>query len=72
MTAPGVDLLLRVITPQLAEQPCDFCRQPLAGSRIALREAKADRVVVEVTCSNCDGVVLLEVKPEADGVARIG
>ena len=71
MSSRGLELLLRVITRELGTEQCERCGNPLADSRIALRESKPDHVIVEVLCSSCDRTLLLQVKPEADGFARV-
>lgn len=71
MNPPGLDLLLRLIKLQLEARPCERCGEPLNGTRIKLRESKAEQVVVEAVCPACDQALLLQVRPEADGVARV-
>lgn len=71
MSSPGLDLLLRVIAKQLAESRCEQCQKPLGGSRIAIRESTPDQVAVEVACPACNHILLLGIKPETDGVARL-
>lgn len=72
MNATGVDLLLRVVAVQIAAQPCEECREVLAGSAVAVRETAADQVVVEVVCRNCAHKLVMQVRPEGDGVERVG
>jgi len=72
MTAPGIELLLRVVADQLTAMRCDHCDQPLSTPRIRLREQSAERMTFEVECRACSRLMLLSVEPEAgEGVIRI-
>lgn len=72
MIPSGLDLLLRVVAEQLHAQRCERCQTALGQARIVLRERTADRVVAEITCPVCAHAWLLEITPEADGIARVG
>jgi DNA-directed RNA polymerase subunit RPC12/RpoP len=72
MTAPGLELLLRLVAEQLGARRCARCGRSLSHSRVALREHDAQQVVIEVSCRRCQEPLLLKVEPEAgNGVARI-
>ena len=72
MNPTAVDLLVRVVAKELAEQRCERCSNSLADARIAVRDVKSDQVVVEAKCRACEHAVPLQIRPDADGVARIG
>lgn len=71
MNASAVDLLVRVLAQELAGQRCERCSARLADARLAVRDLNTDQFVVEAKCRACEHTVLLEIKPDAGGVARI-
>lgn len=72
MSSTGVDLLLRVVAGQLADERCLGCRRLLSDPRLTVREQRVDSIAVDVACRNCGQALVLEVKPEPDGgVARV-
>ena len=71
MSSSALDLLTRVIAEQLRTKDCPRCGSTLAGARIAVRDSRGEEVVFEAGCGACDRILVLQVKPEADGVVRI-
>jgi hypothetical protein len=69
---PGLELLLRLVSAELAERRCGPCGGSLSNSKITLRSHDSQQVVIEVTCRACHEPLVLRVEPEAEeGTASV-